>query len=159
MSWALPNTSGEIVLVKVGQYDELLDASKESSRKRMIQPLQRADSDIVQRLLNAMQPGTYIRPHRHPMDGASETLVILQGMLGVVVFDREGDIKETIRMSIGDLIDIEPRVWHSMVCLAPNTVVAEFKKGPYDAATDKEFASWSSELDDGFVSTIENLFK
>ena len=30
-----------------------------------------------------------------------------------------------------------------MVCLEPDTVILEVKKGPYDANTDKKFASWA----------------
>jgi hypothetical protein len=32
-----------------------------------------------------------------------------------------------------------------MVCLAPDTAIVEIKKGPYDAAADKFFASWAPE--------------
>jgi len=79
MALALANMSGDVVMAEAGQYEMLLAASRESPRLRMIQPIQRADSDPVQRLLNAFQPGTYVRPHRHPSVGSSETVVLLQG--------------------------------------------------------------------------------
>ena len=34
-------------------------------RKREVLILHREDSDPLQRMLNAVQPGSYIRPHRH----------------------------------------------------------------------------------------------
>jgi len=45
-----------------------------------------------------------------------------------------------------------------MVCLAPDTVIAEFKKGPYDPETDKEFAPWSTEDGEELVREFESLF-
>ena len=37
-------------------------------------------------MLNAIQPGSYIRPHRHLDPPKSESLILLQGMLGYVSF-------------------------------------------------------------------------
>ncbi len=158
MALALANMSGDVVMTEAGKYEMLLAASRESPRLRMIQPIQRADSDPVQRLLNAFQPGTYVRPHKHPSAGASETVVLLQGELGIVIFDEAGAVTQTIRLRSGSLVDIAPNVWHAMVCLAPDTVIAEFKKGPYDSETDKEFAPWSREDGEDLVRELESLF-
>ena len=43
------------------------------------------------------------------------------------------------------LVDIESGVWHTLVPLANDTVILEIKRGPYNAATDKTFASWAPE--------------
>ncbi|WP_163988684.1 WbuC family cupin fold metalloprotein [Pyxidicoccus caerfyrddinensis] len=44
-------------------------------------------------MLLALQPGTYVRPHRHPRppgrDGF-ELLCVVQGALGVVAFEEDG---------------------------------------------------------------------
>jgi cupin fold WbuC family metalloprotein len=45
------------------------------------------------------------------------------------------------------LIDLEPDLWHGMIVLEADTVIFEVKRGPYDPATDKEFASWSPQED------------
>ncbi|MGJ8677094.1 MAG: WbuC family cupin fold metalloprotein [Akkermansiaceae bacterium] len=145
MSLSLNNPEADILCIESGNYDELLIASRQSSRRRMIMPIQRTQSAAVQRLLNAFQMGTYIRPHKHPQLDASETIVLLQGELGVIIYDTSGVVKSTHRLKKGSIIDLEPHIWHSMVCLAPNTVIAEFKNGPYDAKLDKEFAPWSPE--------------
>jgi len=158
MSISIPGKSGAVVSYTSDELESLREASRESPRKRMIQQIQRSEDAPVQRLLNAMQPGTYIRPHRHPSSGASETIIVLSGRLGVVIFDPTGKIVERHVLPSGGLVDIQPGIWHSMVCLEPNTVVAEFKKGPYDVETDKEFASWSSEQSTCFVQDLEEMF-
>jgi hypothetical protein len=38
-----------------------------------------------------------------------------------------------------------------MIAHAPDTVIFEIKKGPYNPETDKEFASWSPEEDSADV--------
>ena len=46
------------------------------------------ESDLVQRFLNVLQPGTYVRPHRHRREqsGAGfECFVMLQGCVGLLV--------------------------------------------------------------------------
>lgn len=158
MPTSISGKTGAVVSYFGDETEVLLQASRESPRRRMIQQIQRDESASVQRLLNAMQLGTYIRPHCHPAEGASETVVLLQGKLGVVIFDDSGAVTESILLESGSLIDLEPGVWHSMVCLAEDTVIAEFKKGPYNAEEDKEFASWSIEEDKKLVRDLEKLF-
>ena len=70
---------------------ELLSAgcapSKESPRRRIIQPLHKEPGDILQRMLNTLQPGSYIRPHRHAPHRA-ESLVVLCGTLLYLTMER-----------------------------------------------------------------------
>ena len=111
----------------------------------------------MQRMLNFLQPGTYIRPHLHPLDHASETICVLRGALGFVLFDDAGGVRETMVLRAGGLgvVDIEPRVWHGMAALEEDTVLLEMKQGPYDAATDKVFADWAPEEGAGGAEEYE----
>lgn len=162
MDLSLNNPVGDGVLFSPCDLETLIEASRKSPRLRMMQPIQRLDNAPVQRLLNALQPWTYVRPHKHPMEGASETLVILQGALGLLIFDEAGKVQEKETLTAGCVFDLEPNIWHGMVCLEPDTVMAEFKKGPYDAGTDKEFSTWSpeegSEEVGKFVESLSELF-
>ncbi len=99
----------------------------------------------VQRFLNAMQPGTYVRPHRHcPVAGVNrfEFFLALQGALGLLVMDERGQVTHTERISAqGEIrgIELSQATFHTLVVLAPDTVIFELKEGPYQAETDKEF--------------------
>ena len=103
--------------------------------------------DPSQRMLNALQPGTYIRPHRHHPPAGSESLVVLRGAVGVVVFEDDGTVRDEAlavlgprRVTLG--IDLRAGVWHTVAALETDTVFFEAKAGPYDpAATD--FAPWA----------------
>jgi cupin fold WbuC family metalloprotein len=123
-----------------------IQASRLSPRKRMMVPIQRDDHAPVQRLLNVMQPGSYVQPHRHPRPQAIELVQVLQGSIRVWIFNDAGTVTETQLLRAGQiesLVDIEPDNWHTFTALEPDTVVLEIKGGPYDQKLDKVFATWA----------------
>ena len=121
----------------------------------------RNDTEGVQRLVNFLQRGSYIRSHRHPMPECTENVAVLQGAILFLTFDDAGTILTSHTLTAGDagacMIDIEQGVWHTFVALADDTVVLEIKRGPYDAKTDKQFASWSP--DEGTAEADEWIRK
>ena len=103
------------------------------------------ESDLVQRFLNVLQPGTYVRPHRHcrqqPGSGF-ECFLVLQGAIGVLLFDEQGEVVRHERLeATGDLrgIQLQEGHYHSLVALAPDSVMFELKQGPYEPLKHKDF--------------------
>ncbi len=144
MASALPNPQGEVFTLSEELLSHALQASRHSERRRIIQPIQRDQSARVQRLLNCLQPLTYIRPHCHPHPHASETICLLSGSLEVLIFSTDGGITSRHLLSVkSPLIDLQPGVWHGMIVKEPDTVILEVKQGPYQASTDKKFAAWA----------------
>lgn len=47
--------------------------------------------DPVNRLLNAMEPDTYIRPHRHLNPDKDEIFLLLRGKAMLFIFDNDGN--------------------------------------------------------------------
>jgi cupin fold WbuC family metalloprotein len=142
MTLAMPNPTGPVFELTPALRAEGLAQSHLSPRRRMLLPIHREGGDLVQRMINFMQPGTYIQAHQHPRDWATETILVMSGVLGFITFDEEGEVRTLSRLGVGDLIDIEARVWHGVLALAPDTVILEIKRGPYDD-TDKVFAGWA----------------
>lgn len=99
--------------------------------------------DPIQRLLNALEPGTYIRPHRHP-PGVWECFILLHGRCAILLFDDGGRVVDRLELSPGGTIvtEIPADTWHGVVSLAPSTVVLEVKPGPYVPGV---FADWAPE--------------
>jgi cupin fold WbuC family metalloprotein len=122
-------------------------ASRESPRKRIILPLHKKVEDSLQRMLNILQPGSYIRPHRHPARRA-ESLIVLSGTLLYLTFDDHGAVLERLMLKAGSAqfgVDTEGGIYHCFMALEPDTVLFEVKPGPYDADGDKQFAPWAPE--------------
>ena len=103
-------------------------------------------ADPVHRLLNALEPGTYIRPHRHAAPPKAETMIGVAGRIGIVFFDEDGAVLETAALSpqgptIG--VDIAPGLFHSLVALEPGSVFFECKPGPYVPPVGADAAPWA----------------
>lgn len=104
-----------------------------------------AASDRVQRFLNVLQPGTYVRPHRHrrelPGEGF-ECFLVLQGEVGLLLLDADGRVLRSERISAaGPLhgIELAEGVIHTLVALSADAVMMEIKQGPYRPIADKDF--------------------
>lgn len=101
-------------------------------------------SDKVQRMLNMLQPGTYIRPHRHlRSDGDGfEFFLVLQGALGILLFDAQGQVRHQEILTVAGSVwalELPEGTYHTLVALLPDTVILELKEGPYQPNHDKDF--------------------
>ena len=133
-------------LIDVDMLDRLSGEAKDSKRLRQNRNLHASLSDSVQRLCNAFEPGTYVRPHRHPQKGRWELFVVLRGAAALLMFDDHGTVIERMELAAGGPtlgVEIPPRTWHTIVSRAPGTVLFEVKPGPYSHSEDKEFAGWA----------------
>ncbi len=148
---AFQNPDGVLFRLSDHAIHEGLTASRKNRRKRMILPIHRSQDANVQRLINFLQPGTYIRPHLHPLPHATESIVLLQGSIRFFTFNENGKVQTDHLLTsnlIPDIVDIEPGTWHSFLVLETDTIIFECKKGPYDAKNDKQFAKWAPEEED-----------
>jgi cupin fold WbuC family metalloprotein len=131
------------------------------ARKRKNLNLHGDLADPVQRFLNAMEPGTYVRPHCHADADKWELFIILSGAISVLVFTPEGKVIDRIELSpVGPVrgIEIPARTWHTLIAHAPGTVVYESKRGPYLPLSDKEFAIWAPLEDEASVDRFMAWF-
>ena len=133
-------------LIKQQTLDGLSRQAAQSERRRRNLNLHDDYDDPCQRLFNAVEPGSYVRPHRHIHSPKPECLVAVRGRMALVIFDELGDIEQIV--PFGDSYDVlavelPPDVWHMLVALVPGSVFFEAKAGPYDPSLDKEFAPWA----------------
>ena len=132
-----------MTLKMVGQ---LLAMSRESPRLRMLQKIHKSHDAGVQRMFNALQPGTYIMPHRHLHPRKEETIMVVAGSLLFVEFSDEGVVTDTLLLQPGTEsfgVDVAPHVYHTYIPLKPDTLMFEIKDGPYSATDDKDVPDWA----------------
>jgi cupin fold WbuC family metalloprotein len=121
-------------------------AAKASPRRRKNHNFHSDYADPVNRMLNAIEPGTYVRPHKHESPDKCEVFIILTGRALVLRFDDSGAIIEHNVLDHAQGVygvEFAPRVWHTIISLAPGTVAYEVKPGPYAPIDDKNFAPWA----------------
>lgn len=119
--------------------------ARESPRRRKNRNFH-AMEDPVHRLLNAMEPGTYVRPHRHLHPPKTETALVVAGRIGVLFFDDGGAVVDRrVLDAEGETIgaDYPPDAWHTLVALSPGAVFFETKAGPYAPPPPLDLAAWA----------------
>ena len=143
---ALDPPPADLVLVTRQLADDTVAYARTSPRKRVIQPFHKTEADALHRFLNAVQPDSYVRPHRHLDPPKPEAWIILRGRAAFFTFEDDGRVRDQIELSpTGDIfgVDLVPGVWHTFFALEPDTLIFEVKTGPYVRASDKAFAPWA----------------
>lgn len=132
--------------IELQRLNELCIEAKNLPRKRKNYNYHDDLSDTLQRLLNAMQPDTYVQPHKHESPDKREVFILLTGKALVVTFNNNGEIEEHFILSreLGNFgVEIPEKEWHTVIVLEEDTVVYEVKDGPYSPVDDKNFAEWA----------------
>jgi cupin fold WbuC family metalloprotein len=141
------------------EIDDLIAQAAASTRKRVILRLHEHE-EPVQRMVNAVMPGTYVTPHVHAQPPKVELLALLRGDVAVLHFNPDGSIQAVHRLQDDSplrVVEIPPGDIHSMVALAPSAVL-EVVQGPYDPQTHKQFMDFAPhEGDPGCDAYLDRL--
>lgn len=109
--------------------------------------------DPVQRLAIAMEPDTYVRPHRHPHTW--ELLHPLAGRFVVLHFDEAGKVAaRTVLGADSRVVETPAGVWHAVLSLDAGGVIFEVKQGPYRPIAEADYAPWSPAADSAQASAL-----
>jgi cupin fold WbuC family metalloprotein len=156
--------------MKIIHQDKLLQLSCEAAaapRLRKNLNLHDDYADPCQRLLNALEPGTYIRPHRHLSPAKAECFLAVRGRMTLLVFDDDGAIECVVPFGEGSdivVIELPPGAWHTLIPVVAGSVFFETKPGPYEPLSDKDFAPWapaegSAEASTYLAGLVEELHR
>ncbi len=111
--------------------DELTAKAKENPRLRYNLDMRNSADDQSQRMLNALEPGTVMPIHRHPM--SNENVILIKGKLDEVLYEEvvsdDGKItlKETERIHLcpdeGTYgCQVPKGVWHTVEVIEPSVI-------------------------------------
>jgi len=121
-------------------------SAKSVQRIRVNCNLHDSYEDSVQRLCNAIEPESYIRPHKHQGENKWEMFLIIKGAADVLIFEKTGLLKERVELREGGPfygVEIPGNHFHTLVSHQKNTVLFEIKPGPFIEVSDKHFAEWA----------------
>jgi len=151
---------GSIQHVTAELIERTLERARSSPRRRANHNFHPSHADTTHRFLNAWLRGSYAAPHRHLDPPKAESFLVLRGELACFVFDDGGRVQERCVIGRNGLfgIDLPPGVWHTLTAVTEVAVCFEVKPGPWDPATDKEFAPWAPrEGDPGVADYLAGL--
>jgi cupin fold WbuC family metalloprotein len=127
-------------------FSDLLNKANISPRKRTHYNLHKDLSDPIQRLFVAIEPGSYIRPHRHPEPNKWECFLIFKGSAVMLEFSEDGKVAQKTELKYGGSTvgaEIPPGVWHTLAATGPGTILMELKPGPYGPLSEKDYPYWA----------------
>ncbi|CAM6537972.1 D-mannonate dehydratase [Escherichia coli] len=90
----------------------------------------------------SIEPGTYVRPHRHPH--TFELLLPLRGRFVVLNFDDRGTV--THRAILGEtctVLEMAAGTWHAVLSLDTGGIIFEVKHGGYQPVAADDYAHWA----------------
>jgi cupin fold WbuC family metalloprotein len=134
--------------------DDLVLQAVAAPRRRQHRNIHADYADPCQRVFNAIEPDSYLRPHRHGPAQGAETMLAVRGLFALVVFDDVGNIAQVQRFGAGPHVfnlaiasgtETPPGRWHTVVSLESGSVLLEIKAGPFEPSAPKFSALWAPE--------------
>jgi len=141
--------------INIELLDRVSEEANKNPRKRMNHNFHDNGEEILQRMLNALEPGTYLPPHKHTEK--VEIFLLLRGKVHVLLFDDAGEIVEvkTLDPNVGEYgVEIPVGIWHTIFVEESGSVIYEIKEGPYVLGVGIEFAPWAPQPDS--FTEVEN---
>jgi cupin fold WbuC family metalloprotein len=155
-----------LTLIDAGLLGAVTDQARASPRRRKNYNFHAQEADPANRLLNAMEPGSYVQPHRHLDPTKDETFIVVRGRFGLVLFDGDGAVARTaVLAASGDAIgaDVPYGTYHTLISLESGSVFFEAKAGPYRPIGEQERAPWAPPEGDpraaAYLADLERRFR
>jgi cupin fold WbuC family metalloprotein len=144
----------DVQVVDAAIVSDLARKAEASDRKRTHMLLHAGHHDQVQRMVIALEPGTYLRPHQHSQQW--EILALLRGRCDLLKFDAQGELTGRVELSAQTpVVQIPIGAWHGLYVRDKGTILFEVKPGPYRP---NEFADWAPpEGDPAVPQYLESL--
>lgn len=133
--------------------NDLTRQAKSSERKRAHFNFHESLESPIHRLCIGVEPGTFVRPHRHFAADNWELFTVLRGKIVILIFSPEGVVLQRVELVAGGdtaSIEIPSSSWHAFCCLESDSVVLEVKAGPYQRPVEGDWMQGTpSEGEDG----------
>lgn len=125
--------------------DTLVADARANPRRRRNLNIHSSEQAACQRLFNAIEPDSYVPPHRHLDPAKDETFVWIRGRLGVIEFDTTGRIADIAVLGPAESVSvtIPSGAFHAIFALEPGSIFFESKAGPYNPLAPAEKAAWA----------------
>lgn len=153
----------QVRTLSAAQLRQLDERARTDPRLRANLNLHDGDSALLHRFVICMHKGSYVRPHRHNAPHKLEMATMLEGAMEWIFFDDSGRITHRVRVQPHSdtlAVEVPPFIWHSVLPLTGSAAFLEVKQGPYDAQSDKEFASWApAEGSAGSAAYLDWLYR
>jgi cupin fold WbuC family metalloprotein len=125
---------GPISAVGKSELDTLKAAVKASAKRRARINTHPDGEDALHEMIIAIDPSSYIRPHKHP--GKSEAFHIVEGEVDIVVFKDDGEIEQVVALGAPGsgrsfYYRMSKPFFHTLIIRSDVLIVHEITNGPF----------------------------
>jgi cupin fold WbuC family metalloprotein len=125
---------GPISAVGKSELETLKAAVKASAKRRARINAHPDGEDALHEMIIAIDPSSYIRPHKHP--GKSEAFHIVEGEVDIVVFKDDGEIDQIVELGAPGsgrsfYYRMSKPFFHTLIIRSDMLIVHEITNGPF----------------------------
>jgi len=125
---------GPIATIGAEDIEVLRQAVRKTPKRRVRINAHPGSDDELHEMIIAIEPGSYIRPHKHP--GKSEAFHIIEGEVDIVVFSEAGEVERIVSLAAkGGRHPFYYRMstphFHTLIIRSDLLVVHEITNGPF----------------------------
>jgi cupin fold WbuC family metalloprotein len=125
---------GPIATIGAEDIEVLRQAVRKTPKRRVRINAHPGSDDELHEMIIALEPGSYIRPHKHP--GKSEAFHIIEGQVDIVVFSEAGEVERIVSLAAkGGRHPFYYRMstphFHTLIIRSDLLVVHEITNGPF----------------------------
>ncbi len=141
---------------------KLKEKAKTMCYPRLTMCLHNDIREHVHEMIQIFNKYEYVRPHYHPQK--TETKIILEGRLLVVIYDEKGQKLDEFVMSRENdgvfMFRMDKGIIHTNIPLT-NVIFQEITSGPYSGCDDSIFPKWTCSSDDieGVQKYMDSLLR
>lgn len=154
----------DIVVLDNTWIKRIKELAQENSSGKYRTCIHQSEKDDVHEMLIVHTSGTYVRPHKHKING--ESLQFIEGNGIVIIFNNDGDIRQSFR--VGDPLSdntfyysLGKELFHMLIIESEFLVFKETTKGPF-IRENTVYPTWAPDGNDEkenktFISKIITL--
>lgn len=125
---------GPISTIGNEDIEVLRQAVRKTPKRRVRINAHPESTDQLHEMVIAIEPGSYIRPHKHP--GKSESFHIIEGQVDIVVFGEDGSIERIVSLAASGgrhpfYYRMSAPHFHTLIIRSELLVVHEITNGPF----------------------------
>ena len=125
---------------------EMKEVSTRRGERNVRICLHSAPEDKHHDMIVLERSGNYYRPHKHAVKG--ECFHVMDGKLGVLVFDKGGVVLDATVLEVSDIYRIAVGSYHAIMPLSDPVIYHESKLGPFIGKKDSLYPEWAPQEDD-----------
>jgi len=98
-------------------------------------------TDVLQDMVLIQHSKNFYPPHKHV--NRYDSYFVLKGCLGVVIFNKIGEIKKSFRLPKGSIYKTPKNQYHLTIPISKRVIYHEYRSGTFNRKTNCIFPTWS----------------